>query len=619
MTVALTLLVLAAVVVAVAAAGRRAGLSAPLLLLLFGIVVSFLPGVPSVAIDQEIVLIGLLPPLLYAAAIRTSLVGLGANRANIGFLSVGLVIFTAVGVGLVVWGLLGVPFPVALALGGVVAPPDAVAATAVARRIGLPRRAATVLEGESLFNDATALVIVRMAILAMGGAVSAGAVALQFVWAAGAGVVIGVAAAWALGRIRVRVQDTVTDTSLSLMAPWIAYLPAEAVHASGVLAVVVCGVLLGHRAPVIQTAASRMSERINWRTIQFLLENAVFLLIGLQARGIVANVLGSPVGIGRIALLSLAVLATTVLLRPVWVFPFRFLLSRDDPSSRHDKLTSAAVVSWAGMRGVVTLAAAFLIPSDAPHRDVLVLLALVVTAGTLLLQGFSLSWVARRLGVRGPDPRQDALQSAAVLQQAVRAGNAELDRVADAQTPAGVVDLLRSQGERRTHAVWERLGVSEAESPSDAYRRLRTRMLRTEREEVLRLRGTGTIDHEVLDEVMRVLDLEESMLTAIDVRQERWEDALIRTPQQQRGECDHLVSSPVTVGPQTPAGCPDCVREGTTTVHLRLCLTCGNVGCCDSSEARHADRHFRTTRHPVIRSFEPGEEWRWCYVDELLG
>jgi len=147
-TVALTLLVLAAVV-AVAAAGRRAGLSAPLLLLLFGIVVSFLPGVPSVEIDREIVLVGLLPPLLYAAAIRTSLVGLGANRANIGFLSVGLVIFTAVGVGLVVWGLLGVPFPVALALGGVVAPPDAVAATAVARRIGLPRRVATVLEGRA--------------------------------------------------------------------------------------------------------------------------------------------------------------------------------------------------------------------------------------------------------------------------------------------------------------------------------------------------------------------------------------------------------------------------------------------------------------------------------------
>src|SRR3954454_6500209 len=219
--VALALVALAAVVIAVAGASERFGLPAPLILVALGVVGSFLPFVPEVHLSSEVVLVGLLPPLLYAAAIRSSLVDFKENRRPIGFLSVGLVIFTALGVGLVTWLLLPVPFAAAFALGAVVAPPDAVAATAIARRIGLPRRVVTLLEGESLVNDATALVCLRTALAALTfGYVSVGGVSLDFVRAAVGGVVIGIVVAWLVGLVRKAVTDTVIDTTLSFMEPF---------------------------------------------------------------------------------------------------------------------------------------------------------------------------------------------------------------------------------------------------------------------------------------------------------------------------------------------------------------------------------------------------------------
>ena len=623
MDVAITALALVATVTAVAGLARRFNLSAPLLLTLVGLVASFLPFVPEVHLSSEVVLVGLLPPLLYAAAIRSSLVDFKENRRPIAFLSVGLVIFTALGVGLVTWWLLPVPFAAAFALGAVVAPPDAVAATAIARRIGLPRRVVTVLEGESLVNDATALVCLRTATAALAlGYVSAGEVAVDFIWAALGGVLVGVVVAWLVGLVRKAVDDSVTDTSLSFMAPFVAYLPAEELGASGVLAVVVTGLLLGHRAPLVQNASSRLSERVNWSTIQFLLENSVFLLIGLQVRWIVADVSHSDLGPGQIVAVCVAVLAAVVLLRPIWVFPVRFLALRPAPdrAGRVPSWRSTAIISWAGMRGVVTLAAVFALPEETPEREVLVLIAMVVTAGTLMLQGFSLPWLARRLGVHGPDPREDALQEATVLQSAVSAGLRHLAKCAD-EIDAQTMDALRQRVEQRVNIVWERLGSSDStqETPSEAYRRVRLQMLRAERAEVLRIRDAGEADHEVLDQVMGALDLEESMLDRVERRDEAAREGLLLPPEPPGGACDHLRDAPTHVKPLTPQGCPDCEREGTTPVHLRLCLTCGNVGCCDSSVGKHADRHFADTGHPVMRSFEPGEAWRWCYPDDLLG
>ena len=632
MTLAIAVVALVATVLTVTELARRLDVSAPLLLTIVGVGASFLPFVPPLVVSPELVLVGLLPPLLYAASVKTSLVDLGANRRNIGMLSVGLVAFSAIGVGLALWWLFDVPLPLGIAVGGVVAPPDAVAATAVGRRIGLPRRIVTVLEGESLFNDATALVLVRLGILALGSALSVGAVVGQVAWTSIGGVGIGLVVAQVLTWVRRRVTDPISGTAISFLAPWLAYLPAEELHASGVLAVVVAGVLLGHRAPVIQSATSRVADRINWATAQFILENGVFLLIGLQAKGIIERITATPAGVSRALLMSLVVLAAVVVLRPLWVIPLRFLMG--DPQDRRDQLRSSVIVSWAGMRGVVTLAAAFTLPVGVPDRDAFVLAALVVVAGTLLVQGSSLPWVARRLDVHGPDPREDVLQTATVMRSAVTAGLRELDRLAaptEPPLPDGLVDQLRTMAERRVHAVWEQLGAPSGterpdgsggaivETPSESYRRARTAMLQAERTEVLRLRDLGTIDHEVLAAVLASLDVEESVVTSVSERQGALRERLVLTPESSKGDCLHLRDAPVGIEPVTPDGCADCLRDGTTWVHLRLCLTCGNVGCCDSSTGRHATAHHRQTAHPVMRSIEPGEGWRWCYVDELLG
>jgi monovalent cation/hydrogen antiporter len=627
--VAAAILALVATVTLVAGLARWRDLHAPLLLTGVGVAASFLPFIPEVRLDPEVVLVGLLPPLLYAGAIRSSLIDFKANRRAIGMLSVGLVLFTALGVGLVTWWLLPVPFAdrdrglaAAFAFGAVVAPPDAVAASAVARRIGLPRRIVTILEGESLLNDATALVALGAAIAALSGTVTLGGVSLDFLQATVGGVVVGLLVAFLIGWIRNRITDTVIDTSLSLMAPFAAYLPAEAIHSSGVLAVVVAGLVLAHRASRQQNASSRLSEKVNWSTISFLLENAVFLLIGLQARWIVLDVRGSTLAPSQIALFCAAVLAAVILLRPLWVFPVRYLIVRPgtDRMGRSTPWTHTAIVSWAGTRGVVTLAAALVLPQQTPHREVLVLAAMVVTAGTLLLQGISLPWLARKLDVRRPDPREDVLQEATVLQASVSAGLAELEQAMPGLDPS-VIEELRDRAQRRADIAWERLGRAgpATETPTEAWRRLRLQMLQAERTAVLEIRSAGHADHEVIESVLSALDLEELMLDRVAAdREEDLREGWLLGPES-GGGCEHLAQAPCIKVPRSPSGCPECEREGLRWVHLRLCLDCGNVGCCSSSPGNHAERHFQEVGHPVMRSFEPGEAWRWCYVDDLLG
>ncbi|MDQ2958173.1 MAG: Na+/H+ antiporter [Actinomycetota bacterium] len=624
MHIALGLVLLIAAATALAAAARRLSLSEPLVLSLAGVAGSYLWFIPEVTLSSQLILLGLLPPLLYTTAIRTSLIDFKANRRSIGLLSVGLVLFSAFVVGVIAWLLLPIPFAIAVALGAVIAPPDAVAATAVARRVGMPRRIVTILEGESLFNDATALVTLRTAIAAAAGSVSLWHAAGDFVLAAGGGIAVGWAVAQLLGLLRRRITDPVLDTSLSFLAPFLAYLPAEEIHASGVISVVVCGLILGHRAPVWQSAASRIAERTNWRTVEFLLENSVFLLIGLQVRVIVENAWRSNLNHLHLIGACLGVLAATILVRPVWVFPATYLprrLSRRvreaDPSPPWEY---PAVISWAGMRGVVTLAAVFLVPKDTPYRDVLILAALVVVGGTLLFQGTSLPWLVRVLRLRGPSRAEDALQEAGLMQQVTDAGLRALDEHSDDGTPDEVVDSLRQRVGHQVNAAWERLGPDESAllTPSEHYRRLRLAMLQAEREELLTVRDSGVLDHEVLQAVMRVLDLEESLIDRFDEA----EDELRAEPLTTTvggNDCEHLAAAPRTCRPDTPGVCQECLDEGLSWVHLRMCLTCGHVACCDSSVGKHADKHYADTGHPVMRSVEPGEAWRWCYIDSQLG
>ncbi|ANH37239.1 Sodium, potassium, lithium and rubidium/H(+) antiporter [Nocardioides dokdonensis FR1436] len=617
MEIALLLIALALTVLVVTALADRIDVPAPLVLIVVGVGGSYVPGVPEITLSPEVVLLGLLPPLLYAAAIQTSLVDFNANRRSILLLSVGLIVFTTVGVGVLVHSLLpGVGWPGALAIGAVVAPPDAVAATAIGRRIGLPRRIVTILEGESLLNDATALVSLRTAVAAGGAGITAVGVGLDFALAAGGGVAVGVVLYLVIGWVRRRVEDPLTDTAISLVTPFAAYVLAEEIHASGVLAVVVAGLLLGHRSPVLQTASSRIAERMNWRTIAFVLENVVFLLIGLQAARLVADVGGSEVGLGRVVLVCGTTLVAVVLLRVVWVFGARYVLVQPGPDGVRVKPSwqNTLLVGWAGMRGVVTLAAAFVIPADFEHREVLLMVAFTVVAGTLLLQGLTLPWLARRLRVASPDPMDDALARATLLQQASKAGYAALEEM-DYDDAHGVIDRIRQRIDQRNFAAWERLGTTPGqETPSELYARVRLAMIGAERERVLEIRSSGRVDSVVVAEVLAMLDVEESLIDRAMPQHEQDEPVGLRPAT--REECAHLAAT--TAVRTSDAGvCVDCLEVGTTWVALRECLACGHLACCDSSPAQHATAHFHDTAHPVMQSAEPGEHWRWCFVHHL--
>ncbi len=624
MEIAFFLVALIVVVLTGTAVADRIGLPPPLLLVVVGVAGSYLPGMPEIHLEADVVLLGLLPPLLYAAAVQTSLVDFNANRRPILLLSVGLVAFTTLGVGAVAMLLLpDLGWPLALAIGAVVAPPDAVAATAIGRRIGLPRRVVTILEGESLLNDATALVALRTAIAAAGIAgaahgaadVSTAYVVGDFLRAAIGGVVAGFLVFLVVAKVRRNVTDPLLDTGISFVVPFAAFLLAEEFHASGVVSVVVAGLLLGHKAPVIQTAQSRVAERMNWRTIAYILENSVFLLIGLQARWIIDDVSQSPVAPGRIAAFCGATLLAVIVLRLLWVFPARYLLVRPGVDPETGKQPPAAytfVLGWAGMRGVVTLAAAFVIPEEAVHRDILLLAAFTVVAGTLFLQGLTLPWVARRLHVPSPDPAADALARATLLQQASKAGFATLEEM-DHDDPHGVHDLIRQRIDQRNFAAWERLAtVEDDETPSDLYARVRTAMIAAERARVLEIRSEGRVASDVVAEVLAMLDVEESMLDIATASRHEVRTAIGESGQRSV-ECAELEQYAAVETEPDPV-CQECLDEGHRWVAMRQCLVCGHVACCDSSSGQHASAHFLATGHPVMESAEPGEDWRWCFV-----
>ena len=504
------------VVVATAAIARKIGMLAPILLVLVGIGLSYVPGFGAFAFEPEIILVGILPPLLYVAALETSVPAFRYNLSPILLLAIGLVLFTTALVGLSLNLLLGAPLAVCLAVGAVVAPPDAVAATSVARRIGLPRRLVTILEGESLINDATALVTLRLMLaVAAGGSISAMKITETAAIAVLGGSAIGFAGAFVLAKIHKRITNPLLDNAVSLLAPYLVFLPAERIHASGVVAVVVTGLYLGHRKPTLMSAASRLQMGAFWRMVKFLLEGVVFLLVGLQLP-MVLKKLDVP---WRTALgTTLAVVLIVIGARFVWLYPATYLFRlpftrRRDPAPPASMPT---VVAWAGMRGAVTLAAALALPAtiagDKPYpRGLFILIAFAVIVATLVVQGMTLPAVARLLKVPGDDEKEDALAAAAVQHEASRAAREKLDAEADG-APASVVERLQSLVESRSNLAWERLGRAGRETPSAAYARLRREMLLAERAVFRRARDTGRIPEEVLRRAQHDMDLEESLL-----------------------------------------------------------------------------------------------------------
>ncbi|RUQ20866.1 Na+/H+ antiporter [Kocuria sp. HSID16901] len=613
MHVVLLLVCLVVAVLVGTALSERLRLPAPMVLIVLGALASFLPFVPEIQLSPEIVLFGLLPPLLYSTAIHTSIIDIRANIASVASLSVALVVVTTLAVGAMVHTIApDIGWPVALALGAVVAPPDAVSASAVARRIGLPRQIVTVLEGESLLNDATALVALRAATAAIGGAVTAGGIGLEFLVAAGGGVLVGLAVAFVVIWVRKFIHDALIDMGMSFVVPFAAYLIGESVEASGVISVVVAGLLIGHKAPIVQTASSRITERLTWSTVAFLLEHAVFLLIGLQAASIISGVddgMSLPAVIGFCA----AVLGTVIVVRVIWVCARQGIRNfRVSPENRQP-WSHALVTSWAGMRGVVTIAAVFVIPPSVPHYDILVLAALTVVLGTLYVQGLTLPLLTRLLKVKPADPAEDALARATLIHKAGEAGMKELEDCTTQESP-GVLETIRERIDERSFAAWERLSTTPGhEAPSDAYARIRRRMIAAERARVIAIRGKGKFPSHVLQDVLNTLDYEESMLeTPVEPSAEPF--AAIGS--REGGYCDELAAYPSQASPEAPV-CQQCIEEGTHAVALRMCLECGDIACCDSSTGKHASEHFHRTGHPVMQSAEPGESWRWCYVHRL--
>lgn len=516
----LILLMLSAL--AVTAVSRRVRLPAPLTLVVTGLAISAIPGVPDYQLDPDLVLYGILPPLLYSAALDSSTIQIRANIRSIGLLAVGLVLFSTACVGLVAWWLVpGLPPGAALALAAVVAPPDAVAAVTIGRRLRLPSRVMTVLAGESLFNDATALTALRVAVAAtVGAGFSLWSGLGGFLLTAAGGVALGAVLGRVVHQVRLRLRDPKLESALGLVVPFAAYAVAEQVHVSGVLAVVVTGLYLGHHAPQAGYA-TRLQDQAVWQAADTVLEAFVFALIGLQLPAVV----GGVGAVGPLLIAAVAVTVVAVLARVAWVFPAiylpRALLRRVRARDPAPPWQVPAVLSWAGMRGVVTLAAASTIPQSTnsgapfPGRAEIIFLAFCVTVATLLLHGLTLPWVIRRLGVQGRESYDDTLAEADAIHASTQAALDRLESVSDG-APDSVTTRLRKAAEQRSHSVWERLGRPQTElgeAPSVIYRRLRLEMLAAERDTLVSLRDAGRINDQVLSRTLHELDLEEAMLS----------------------------------------------------------------------------------------------------------
>jgi len=505
---------LVAVVAALAAIARRIGIPYPLLMVVGGTAIGLIPGLPRVELEPDLVFLLFLPPLLYVAASSTSIRDIRKNTRPIALLAVGLVLATIAAVAAVVH--LAVPsisWPIAFALGAIVAPPDAIAATAVLQRVGAPKRIVTILEGESLLNDATALVAYRIALIAaVTGSFSLVEAGGRFVAVAIGGVVVGLAVGVAVTELRRRLSDTPVSITLSLLAPYVAYLPSEQLGVSGVLAAVTAGLYVGQHASRTLSSETRIAGAAVWQMVVFILNGLVFTLVGLQLPSIIAGLGNIPTGtlLGLGGLVSLTVIVT----RMAWVFPGTYLprllspaLRRRDPNPPWQWVV---VLGWAGMRGAVSLAAALALPHDLAERPLLIFVTYCVIATTLVGQGLTLPYVIRGLGVTVSDDTEHEEAHARA-----ETADAALARLADLRATssdhAELLDSLQARySHQATHAQEHHDGpLGEPEEELIAHRRIRRELIQAEREAALDLHARGAISDEVRRRIERDLDLEE--------------------------------------------------------------------------------------------------------------
>lgn len=511
-----TVVLLLAAVAVITLASRRIGIPYPILMVVGGLALGFVPGLTRVELEPETVLLLFLPPVLFAAAYFTSPRELWRNARPIGLLAFGLVLTTTLAVAVVVaWLVPTIPFAAAVALGAIVSPPDAIAATAIAQRLGLPRRLVTILEGESLVNDATALVTYRIAVAAaLTGSFSLGEAAVTFAAVAVGGVVIGLAIGWFVTWLLGTLDDPPVEVLITLIAPFAAYLPAELLHVSGVLAAVTAGLIVGWRAPRIMSSETRILGAGAWQILIFAVNGLAFLLIGLQLPRVMTELGERP--LAELVLLGTAVAATVIVVRLLWVFPATYVprwvvpgLAERDPAP---PAKAVLVLGWAGMRGAVSLAAALALSASPPfpERDLLIFLTFVTILATLVGQGLTLPLLIRwaKVGDDGSAEHEELHAREAATTAALR----RLDElVTEIPGHAPLIEQLRDRYRHRAeHYVH---GHGDENAPEDSEERdhdaIRREVLASERLALLALRDEGAVSDEALRRVERDLDLEE--------------------------------------------------------------------------------------------------------------
>ena len=485
---------------------RRVNLPYPIALVIGGSLLGFVPGLPQLEFDPQFLLVLVLPPILYQAALLTSWRDFKANLKPIGFLAIGMVIVTTLAVGAVLKLLVpGIPWAVAFVFGAIVSPPDAVAATAVLSRYNIPHRVVVVLEGESLVNDASGLVLYKFAVAAvLTGMFSLAEASVQFALVAAGGIALGMVMAWVFVQLHRHIGDPFIEVLVSMSIPYAAYIAAESVHLSGVLAVVAAGLFRGRHAPKMVSAEMRILARSAWNILVFLLNSFVFILIGLQLQGVLGR-LGNY-SAGELALTSFAVCAVAIGVRFLLVYPAAVaprLAGEREPPPRGQLF----IVSWCGMRGIVSLAAALALPLETfdgegfPYRDLIIFLTFVVIFVTLVGQGLTLAPIIRRLGLGS-----EAGQQADIVRARASMGQAAIEAVERLAAEKGLEPALTA----RVRAEFAEKVVADAQS--EAARALRLAALRAERAELIRVWQLNHISDDVLHHLEEELDYQESRL-----------------------------------------------------------------------------------------------------------
>jgi monovalent cation/hydrogen antiporter len=521
-------LVVLAVLVATGAfliVAARTPIPYPILMVAGGSALAFMPGISQIELDPDIVLLAFLPPLLYSAAFFSSLQDLRANLGPISFLAVALVTATMVVVAVVAHAVIDdLSWEAAFVLGAVVSPTDPVAAVEIATRVRAPRRLVVLVEGESLINDSTGLIAYKFAVAAaVSGTFSLPDAVLDFFLSAAGGVAIGVAVAIVIREVRMRIDDAPTEIAISLMTPYLAYLPAEVLGASAVLAAVSSGLFLGWYSPLLITPTTRIQAFAFWEVLVFALNATLFVLVGLQLQ-VALDALREH-SAGELALYGAVVAAAVMATRLAFVFPFAYLRAEFDRLVGHDvgrpNPRLVALLGWTGMRGAVSLAAALAIPlrTDAgapfPDRDLLIFLAWSVIAVTIILPGLTLPKLIELARVYD-DEETTAEQEARARIAAAQAALGRLDELEEEDwVREDTRDRMRNLYDFRVRRFESRLEEgddAEIEQGSQAYQRLRHQVIEAERAEIIRQRNRGLITDEIMRRIERDLDLEDARL-----------------------------------------------------------------------------------------------------------